>query len=63
MLEKQIEKDDLLMLQFGVAKELGYTLLELNEKMTYSELLMWSSYFAIINRRQEEELKKAQRRR
>jgi len=51
------------MLQFGVAKELGYTLLELNEKLTYAELLMWSSYFAIINRRQEEELKKAQRRR
>ncbi len=51
------------MLQFGVAKELGYTLKELNEKLTYEELLMWSCYFSIVNRRTEEEMRKAQRRR
>lgn len=51
------------MLQFGVAKELGYTVKELNEKLTYEELLMWSGYFSILNRRQEEEMKKAERRR
>lgn len=49
------------MLQFGVAKELGYTVQELNEKITFEELLMWSAYFSVTNRRQEEEMKKASR--
>lgn len=51
------------MLSFGVAKELGYTLQELNERMTYEELLGWSSYFSILNKEQEEAMKKAKRKR
>ena len=46
------------MLQLGVAKELKYTLLELQQKMTIEELLIWSAYFKILNEEQEKMLKK-----
>ena len=36
------------MLQLGVAKELGYTLQELNQKITQEELVMWSVYFDLL---------------
>lgn len=51
------------MLSYGVAKELGYTVQELHDRVTPEELLGWSAYFAIINRRQDAAMKKAQRRR
>ena len=51
------------MLSYGVAKELGYTVQELHERITPEELLGWSAYFSVINRRQEAAMKKAQRRR
>ena len=50
-------------LQLGVAKELGYTLAELNNKLTLDELLMWSVYFELLNDEQEAEMKAARRRR
>ena len=50
-------------LQFGVAKELGYTLAELNNKMTLAELMMWSAYFDLLNEEQEAQMKKAMRKR
>ena len=46
------------MLQLGVAKELKYTLLELQQKMTIEELFIWSAYFGILNDDQEKMLKK-----
>ena len=46
------------MLQLGVAKELKYTLYELQQKMTIEELLMWSAYFSILNDEQEKMFKK-----
>ena len=52
-----------MMLSFGVAKELGMTLQQLYENVTAEELLGWSCYFGIVNRRQEQAMKKAQRRR
>ena len=42
-----------MMLSFGVAKELGYTVQQLHDNVTPEELLGWSCYFSIINRRQE----------
>ena len=51
------------MLSFGIAKELGYTVQELHERITTEELLGWAAYFGIMNRRQEEEMRKAARRR
>lgn len=51
------------MLQLGVAKELGYTLARLNKEVTLEELLIWSSYFELLNDEQEEAMKKMKRRR
>ncbi len=51
-----------MMLQFGIAKELGKSLVEVRE-MTMEELVGWSSYFQIINEEQEKEFEKAKRRR
>jgi|TARA_B100000073_G_C23724171_1_gene568702 hypothetical protein len=50
------------MLQFGVAKELGKSLVEVRG-MTLQELIGWSAYFQILNEEQEKEFEKAKRRR
>ena len=52
-----------MMLQFGIAKELGITLSELRATMTAEEVVGWSAYFQILNEDQEKELAKARRRR
>ena len=57
-----MKRDNLMMLQFGVAKELGKTLSEVRD-MTLDELIGWSSYFQVINEEQEKEFEKAKRRR
>ncbi len=49
------------MLQFGVAKELGMTLQQLNENISLEELLGWSAYFSILNKQQDEAMNKAKR--
>ena len=51
------------MLHFGVAKELGMSLSELRATMTPGEILGWSAYFQILNEDQEEQMRKARRRR
>ena len=51
------------MLQLGVAKELGYTLAQLNKEVTFEELMIWSAYFQLLNDEQEEAMKKNKRRR
>ena len=51
------------MLQFGVAKELGMTLQQLNENITLEELLGWSCYFSLLNKQQDEAMKASRRRR
>tara|TARA_R100001198_G_C5223013_1_gene204545 strand:- start:1383 stop:1538 length:156 start_codon:yes stop_codon:yes gene_type:complete len=51
-----------MMLQFGVAKELGKSLVEVRS-MTIQELIGWSAYFQVINEEQEKEFEKARRRR
>lgn len=62
-LEEELEKDNWMMLSFGVAKELGMTVQQLHANVTAEELIGWSAYFGIINRRQDQAMKKAQRRR
>jgi len=52
-----------MMLSFGVAKELGYTVQELHEKLTMEELLGWSAYFSIVNDEQNKAMEAAKRRR
>ena len=51
-----------MMLQFGVAKELGKSLAEVRN-MTVDEIIGWSCYFQIINEEQEKAFEKAKRRR
>ena len=60
-LAAELKKDNLMMLQFGVAKELGKSLVEIRN-MTMEELIGWSAYFQIINEEQEKEFEKARRR-
>lgn len=57
-----MKRDNLMMLQFGVAKELSKSLREVRD-MTLDELIGWSSYFQVINEEQEKEFEKAKRRR
>jgi polyphosphate kinase 2 (PPK2 family) len=45
------------MLQLGVAKELGYTLVRLKAELTLEELLLWSAYFDVMNEEQERRMK------
>ena len=63
MLEAELKNDNLLMLQFGVAKELGMTLQQLNDNISLEELLGWSAYFSILNKQQDEAMKASRRRR
>ena len=51
-----------MLLQFGVAKELGKSLVEVRS-MTLEALRGWSAYFQVINEEQEKEFEKAKRRR
>tara|TARA_Y100000768_G_C23818190_1_gene605183 strand:+ start:88 stop:243 length:156 start_codon:yes stop_codon:yes gene_type:complete len=48
-----------LLLQLGVAKELGYTLQELNQKITQEELIIWSAYFNFLNDEQEKDMRRS----
>jgi hypothetical protein len=50
-----------LLLQLGVAKELGYTLARLNREVTLEELLLWSSYFELQNEEQDRRMKQRRR--
>ncbi len=49
------------MLQFGIAKELGMSLVQIKQ-MTVEEILGWSAYFQILNEDQEKEINKSKRR-
>lgn len=62
-MKAELKKDNLLRLQLGVAKELGYTLARLTNEISFEELFIWSTYFGLINEEQEEAMKKAKRRR
>lgn len=57
---QELKKDNWLLLQFGVAKELGKTLTDIRN-MTEEELIGWSAYFQIINEEQEKEYQKIRR--
>jgi hypothetical protein len=58
-----MRKDNWTLLIFGVAKELGMTVRRLLEEATEEELILWSTYFGIVNEDQEKAMKQAKRRR
>jgi hypothetical protein len=48
----------MLLLQLSIAKELGYSLVRLNQEVTMEELLLWSAYFELQNEEQERRMKR-----
>ena len=52
-----------MMLSFGVARELGMTVQQLHQNVTMEELIGWSCYMGIMNRKQDQAMKRAARRR
>jgi putative AlgH/UPF0301 family transcriptional regulator len=61
-LQKELEKDQWLLLSFAVAKELGMTLTRLWAEVTPEELIGWSCYFGYLNDQQEAAMKRTRRR-
>lgn len=61
-LKAELAKDNWLLLQFGIAKELGITLATLRAEMTPEEVIGWSCYFGVLNDEQQAEMEKAKRR-
>ena len=62
ILSTELRKDNLMMLQFGIAKEVGMSLADVR-KMTLEEVIGWSAYFQVLNENQEKEMEKIRRRR
>jgi hypothetical protein len=60
-IESELESDGRLFFQLSLAEVLHCTLSELKTKVTDEEMLLWSAYFAIKNRRQEQEMEKIKR--
>lgn len=60
-LEEDLKKDLYLQTQFFVAEKLGLTLAELRQRMTYQELVGWSTYFKIRNDAEKAAYDKARR--
>ena len=46
-----------------LARDLGYTLLELSERLTYEELQLWGLMYQVEHQEAEESSQKASRRR
>lgn len=51
-----------LLLMARLARDLGYTLLELGERMTEEELFIWSVIYRYEQQEQEKAMQKAKRR-
>ena len=60
-LEAELRKDNYLMLQFDVAKELGLTLHTLRTTMTDMEILGWNAYLSIQADEERKAMEKAKR--
>ena len=60
-LEAELRKDNYLMLQFYVAKELGLTLHTLRTTMTDMEILGWNAYLSIQADEERKAIEKAKR--
>ena len=63
MIKEQLKKENELLAELHVAKELGMSLGRLREEMTYQEIWLWCAYFGVLNDQQDAVMKKAQSRR
>ena len=60
---KELRKDGELLAELVVAKELGYTLVELREKMTEEELYIWHAFLTLQREEEDKMLNKSKMRR
>lgn len=51
------------MTELAVAEKLGYTLVELRERLTEEELLLWVTFFNVRNQMEQEQQRRTMRRR
>ena len=58
-LKAQLKREQSLLAELCVAKELGMTLTRLRSEITYEELWLWIAYFGLMNDQQEEQEKSA----
>ena len=61
--EESAQKENELLAELRIAKELGMTLGQLRREMTYEELWLWVAYFGLEQDQAEERMNKAKRRR
>ena len=59
---RELAKENELIAELVVAKELGKTLGELRALMTFEEVFLWCAFFRYQNEEQEKAMKKARRR-
>jgi hypothetical protein len=60
-IEKELEADNRLYFQLSLAEALHCTLSDLKLKVTEEEMSLWAAYFAIKNRKHEQEMEKIKR--
>ena len=60
-MKEALDKDNELMIQFVVAEKLGYTVSELQERMTLEELQMWSVFYQLRSDHEQAAINKAKR--
>jgi len=63
VLAKELRKDGELLAELVIAKELGYTLVELREKMTEEELYIWHAFLTLQREEEDKMLNKSKMRR
>lgn len=63
MIKAQLKRENQLLAELHIAKELGMGLGRLREEMTYEEVWLWCAYFDLMNDQRDEAMKKAQRHR
>ena len=62
MLTKQLAKENGVLAELHIAKELGMTLGQLRREMTTEEVWLWATYFNLQAEEQEKAQRKAMRR-
>lgn len=60
-MKQALSEDGELLLQFVVAEKLGYTVSELQERMTLEELYMWSVFYQLRADEEKAAMDKAKR--
>ncbi len=63
MLARQLRKENGLIAELVVAKELGLTLGQLRREMNYEEVYLWLVFFELQNQEREKTMNKAGRHR